>query len=764
MLQMKPAFVFEKVDLKRSSTFVLALALMACSLLWEGCAGLPQSATASSTQHLSLQTSLPGATVDSSYHQVLSVSGGVAPYDFVVSQGVLPTGLVLNPLTGSISGVPTKASAFPFTITVTSQPSGSTASRAYTVTITSSVNPVNVQISPADPSVAAGGKVQFTAVVTNTSNTAVTWSASAGSISAGGLFTAPASTIAKSITITASSAAVPSAHASTTAAISSAAFTIATTSVPSAVEATAYSASLTGSGGQTPYQWSIVSGSLPPGLQLNATTGVLSGRATQAGTFPFSALGKDAASHTAQRSYSLLVSTSGKTCGPPAYGCSRTDMNIAQVPSKPPNVGILTGANTIVTDPDFGNRIVRITDANTDPLTNFKNRTFESDTSGSADENLWNIDSTLLIVQDTGARGYPFTFNPGTMQAARMYVSSFPSTNGFTLSDSGSWSHLSPNVLYVETGTVINKYDFTDRTNAPAPQPVYDFTTSPNCLPAGFAETWKTRGGVSSDDTVFGMGYSNAGGQGTGVYAVAYKIGSGCSVLNTRTGQVTGDWGGKGTINIPDRWTVHNVKISKDGNWLVVATGGCLSSTCLHGPYFWQIGTTNVYDCGEGGLCDGHWTEGYTHWVNNNGTPYSNQVKRTFPEPSSASNITHIFPQGLTGNLDQHPSWNNADPGDTVPFASTTYSPTLPFPAPWYNEIIAVASDNSGTTWRFAHSFITTSSQWFSTKYGIGSVSQDGKFFVFSSDWMGKLGSESGATTCTIGTDCRGDVFVVELR
>jgi hypothetical protein len=765
MLQMKPAFVFEKVDLKRSSTLVLAVALMACSLLWEGCAGLPQSAAASSTQHLSIQTSLLGASVGSSYHQVLSVSGGVAPYDFVVSQGVLPTGLVLNPLTGSIAGVPTKASTFTFTITVTSQPSGSAASRAYTVAITSAVNPVNVQISPADPSVAAGGKVQFTAVVTNTSNTAVTWSASAGSISASGLFTAPANTIAKSITVTASSAADPSVHASTTAAISGAAFTIATTSVPSAVEATAYSASLTGSGGQPPYQWSIVSGSLPPGLQLNASTGVLSGRATQAGTFPFSAQGRDAASHTAHQSFSLVVSTSGRTCGPPAYGCSRTDMNIAQVPSKPPNVGNLIGANTIVTDPDFGNRIVRITDAHTNTYSIFKNRSYMSDDSGSADENLWNLDSTLLIVQDTGSQGYPFTFNPSTMQAARMYISSFPATNGLKLQTGGGvWSHVNSNVLYTPSGTKVSKYDFTDRINPPSPQTVYDFTSSPNCLPAGFTETWRTTGGLSADDTIIGMGYSNKGGQGTGVYAVAYKAGSGCSMLNTQTGQVNGDWGEKGTINIPDRWRVHNVKISKDGNWLVVAPTGCLVSICLHGPYFWQIGTTNVYDCGQGGLCDGHWTEGYTHWINNNGTPYANQVMRVFPEPSSARNITHVFPEGLTGNLDQHQSWNNVDPGDTLPFGSSTWSPTLPFPGPWYNEIIAVASDNSGTTWRFAHSFITTKSQDFSTQYAIGSISQDGKFFVFSSDWMGKLGSVSGAATCTIGTDCRGDVFVVELR
>jgi hypothetical protein len=546
--------------------------------------------------------------------------------------------------------------------------------------------------------------------------------------------------------------------------IAASAFIITTTSLPSGVQATAYSTTLTASGGQPPYQWSIISGSLPAGLQLNASTGILSGSAGTSGTFSFSVQGKDAAAHTAQQSYSLMMSGSASNCGPPTYRCSRTDQNIVQVPATPPNVGGLLGANTIVTDPDFGNRIVRITDANTNTNSVYRNRSYMTADSGSADENLWNLDSTLFIVQDTGNQGYPYAFDPTTMQAARMYVASFPSTNGLKLEYGGVWSHVSTNVLYTHSGTAISKYDFTDRNNPPSSQTVYDFTSSPNCLPAGFSETWKTDGGASYDDTVFGMGYSNRGGQGTGVYVVAYKVGSGCSILNTQTGQVGGDWGEKGTINIPDRWLVHNVKISKDGNWLVIATNGCLLSSCLHGPYFWQIGTTTVYDCGQGGLCDGHWTEGYSHWVNNNDTPLTNQVIRIFSEPSSATSLTHSFPRGITGNLDQHQSWNDVDPADSLPIASTTFSPTTPFPAPWYNEIIAVAADGSGTTWRFSHSFITATSQWFSVKYAIGSVSQDGKFFMFSSDWMGKLGSESGTASCTIGTNCRGDVFVVELR
>ena len=425
-------------------------------------------------------------------------------------------------------------------------------------------------------------------------------------------------------------------------------------------------------------------------------------------------------------------------------------------------MGNLAGANKIVTDPDFGNPIVRITDANTNPDLTFKNRSYVSAASGSADANTWNTDSTLFVVQDTGTNSLPFTFNPSTLQAARMYVSSFPATSGLTLDFNSSWSRINPNVLYTYSGTAISEYDFTDRVNAPSPKSVYDFTGSANCLPAGFTVTWSAIAGVSGDDTVFGMAFSNAGSQGSGVYAVVYKVGSGCSVLNTQTGQVGGDWGAKGTISIPDRWTIHNAKLSKDGTWLIVVSTNCTSAKCSIGPYFWQIGTTNVGSCVQGSACSGHWTEGYTHWINN--SLVGIQESRLFSDPTAFITLT---PTGIVpslGTLDEHASWNNVDPADSLPFLVSFWSPTSPFPAAWYNEITGMAPDGSGKVWRFAHSFITAKSQVFNAFYGIGSVSQDGKFFLLSSDWMGTLGSESGTSSCTIGKDCRSDTFVVQLN
>src|SRR5579859_2498835 len=62
---------------------------------------------------------------------------------------------------------------------------------------------------------------------------------------------------------------------------------ITTSSLPAGKVGTTYQATLTASGGTQPYIWSAPSGSLPPGLTLNSSTGVLSGSPTQQGTFSF---------------------------------------------------------------------------------------------------------------------------------------------------------------------------------------------------------------------------------------------------------------------------------------------------------------------------------------------------------------------------------------------------------------------------------------------------------------------------------------------
>ena len=74
-----------------------------------------------------------------------------------------------------------------------------------------------------------------------------------------------------------------------------------------------YSATLKAKGGTHPYTWSLVHGSkLPPGLTLDATTGVISGKATKVGTYTFTVkvLDKRTASqgqHGAEATLSITI-------------------------------------------------------------------------------------------------------------------------------------------------------------------------------------------------------------------------------------------------------------------------------------------------------------------------------------------------------------------------------------------------------------------------------------------------------------------------
>jgi Putative Ig domain/Galactose oxidase, central domain len=71
---------------------------------------------------------------------------------------------------------------------------------------------------------------------------------------------------------------------------------IVTTTLPDAVVGHAYSATLTGQGGNPgPYIWSVPPGTLPAGLTLNTATGTISGTPTAPGTFPFAIQLKDTA-------------------------------------------------------------------------------------------------------------------------------------------------------------------------------------------------------------------------------------------------------------------------------------------------------------------------------------------------------------------------------------------------------------------------------------------------------------------------------------
>jgi hypothetical protein len=82
---------------------------------------------------------------------------------------------------------------------------------------------------------------------------------------------------------------------------------ITTTSLPSGTLNYQYSATLGASGGVPPYTWSVPSGSLPPGLNLDSASGAISGTPTTTGTYPFTVQVADSQSPPATASAPLSI-------------------------------------------------------------------------------------------------------------------------------------------------------------------------------------------------------------------------------------------------------------------------------------------------------------------------------------------------------------------------------------------------------------------------------------------------------------------------
>jgi hypothetical protein len=82
---------------------------------------------------------------------------------------------------------------------------------------------------------------------------------------------------------------------------------VTTTSLSSGIVNAPYSTPLAAVGGAPPYTWSIASGSLPQGLSLNASTGIISGTPPATGTSSFTVQANDSATQSAQQALSISI-------------------------------------------------------------------------------------------------------------------------------------------------------------------------------------------------------------------------------------------------------------------------------------------------------------------------------------------------------------------------------------------------------------------------------------------------------------------------
>jgi len=258
--------------------------------------------------------SLPAGTQSALYNAPLAATGGQAPYSWSIIEGTLPAGLTLAASTGVISGTPTSTGASAFTVGVTDS-NGQTNTKSFSlvvvqatpapVIVTNSL-PEGIQSAPySAPLMVTGGQTPYSwSISEGTLPAGLTLAASTGVISG-----TPTSvgTSAFTVRVTDGNSQGDATALSITVTQPTATPTIVTNSLPAGTQSTLYNATMAAAGGQTPYSWAISAGTLPAGLTLAASTGVISGTPASTGTSSFSVRVTDGNTQTNTKALSITI-------------------------------------------------------------------------------------------------------------------------------------------------------------------------------------------------------------------------------------------------------------------------------------------------------------------------------------------------------------------------------------------------------------------------------------------------------------------------
>jgi Putative Ig domain len=262
---------------------------------------------------------LPG-TMGQPYSQQLQATGGISPYRWSLIAGTLPAGLNLS-TTGAISGTPNGpfvgTSAFSVSVSDSQLPSPATATANLSITINTTSLLVTTTVLPGavlstfynQTLIAAGGSPPYT------------WSVATGSLPLG-LSLNPNSGVISGVpqiagTFTFTVRVRDSIGSTATAALRievTGGLNITTTSLPEGNVNRLYGTTLSVSGGFQPYTWTITGGSLPQGLSLNPSTGMISGTPTGTGTFDFTVMVSDSENPKLSATATLSITITTQSC------------------------------------------------------------------------------------------------------------------------------------------------------------------------------------------------------------------------------------------------------------------------------------------------------------------------------------------------------------------------------------------------------------------------------------------------------------------
>jgi len=447
--------------------------------------------------------------------------------------------------------------------------------------------------------------------------------------------------------------------------------------------------------------------------------------------------------------YALLTSTlftqnaAGQGIQP--YPNAITDRSIRQETPMPP-----PATNVPFRDRDFGSLMVRVTD----PSTNFKLPGTFVRTEASGKSNEWSVDNRKFYVVGKGGQAFAFGFSPSTMT-----FHSLPNAapgKGLLLP-----LRIGPTFSFVDSDLIYG-------TRSADPLTITSYRFSTNSLSTvvdtrtcGVQPPLGSGPGVVSDDDVSlsltdGRVSISEGGPESGahMFMIVYDKKLGCRWYNTQTGQMGGTWGAKGYASVTTPFLIRHAYLSKSGKYAYIMQN-------FFGWYVWDLSTLNVTPCEirTGKDCGGYSVPGYNTYVNDPESLDDMQIlKRPFSDITNIIELNNPLPTPANREQEPHFTWSNVNIHDSTPVCGSNYNydGDTTINQPYAGEIYCVETDGlASTIWRFAHHRAVWVDPYFQTQ-PLGSVSRNGRFFLFTSTWDGQLGPSIDGTPDSA-------VFIVKL-
>ncbi|AEM49468.1 outer membrane autotransporter barrel domain protein [Stenotrophomonas maltophilia JV3] len=290
--------------------------------------GAPFSVTGGYTMVVAAPTitltpaTLPAMSVGTAFNQTVVASGGQPAFSYAIVAGALPAGLLLNTTSGVISGTPTQAGAYNFTVRATdnggfsgNQPYSGTVGGAVVVLPAASLSNATAGTAYSYTFSASGGTPGYSYVLQTGLLPAGVSLTSAGVLS-GTPTQAGNFTFTVRATDSSTGTGAPfSASQSYALTVNAPTISLTPSTLPAATGGTAYSQTITASGGTGSHTFSLSAGALPPGVGLTSG-GILSGTPTTAGSYAFTITATDSLGFTGSQAYSFTVNAPAITLTP----------------------------------------------------------------------------------------------------------------------------------------------------------------------------------------------------------------------------------------------------------------------------------------------------------------------------------------------------------------------------------------------------------------------------------------------------------------